>query len=31
MKTIPVNPEQSPLVILDLLFKMKIKDVTLRR
>jgi CBS domain-containing protein len=27
MKTIPVNPEQSPLVILDLLFKLKIKDV----
>ncbi len=27
MKTMPVNPEQSPLVILDLLFKLKIKDV----
>jgi len=27
MKTIPVNPEQSPLVILDLLFKLKIKEV----
>ena len=27
MKTLPVNPDQSPLVVLDLLFKLKIKDV----
>ena len=27
MKALPVNQEQSPLVILDLLFKLKIKDV----
>jgi len=27
MKPITVNTEQSPLVILDLLFKLKVKDV----
>ncbi len=27
MKALPVNPDQSPLVVLDLLFKLKIKDV----
>ena len=27
MKVLPIDPEQSPLVILDLLFKLKIKDV----
>ncbi len=27
LKTLPVNPDQSPLVVLDLLFKLKIKDV----
>ncbi len=27
MKTLSINPDQSPLVVLDLLFKLKIKDV----